>query len=223
MVKRCPSCSALLKNKHISDGKCWKCGAAFNLEPNEKKINKDKDIKKGVRHMNFGEAIQSGLKNAVKFDGRSSRSEYNYWLLFTWLITIFTWLLDPPDFYSGKGSTLGNIVSVALLLPGIALAIRRLHDTNKSGWFMLLSLTCIGVFPLFYWSMFKAGDKEDNLYGPNPIITQKVSNNNPKDENEIISNNLNVEEELRKFKKMLDSGLIEQEDYDAKKKELLGL
>ena len=83
MVNTCPTCNTLLKNKHISDGECWKCGATLNLELNEKKINKDKDIKKGVSHMNFGEAIQSVLKNAVKFDGRSSRSEYNYWILFT--------------------------------------------------------------------------------------------------------------------------------------------
>jgi len=176
--------------------------------------------------MNFAEAIQSGFKNYVNFNARASRSEYNYWALFAILLTIFAYLLDPPDFYSGKGSMLSNILSLALALPGIALIIRRLHDTNKSGWNILWYFTIIGIFPVFYWLVFKPGDNKDNSYGPNPLITRQVSSDNPKNDNESISNDssdTNVEDELIKLKRMLDDGLIEQEDYDGKKKELLGL
>ena len=176
--------------------------------------------------MNFAEAIQSGFKNYVNFNGRASRSEYNYWTLFVVLLSIFALILDPPDFYSQKGSMLSNILSLALALPGIALMIRRLHDTNKSGWNILWYLTIIGIFPVFYWLVFKPGDKKHNSYGLDPLISSQISSGSVKDDNENFSNersDLNVEDELIKLKKMLDDGLINQEDYDAKKKELLGL
>ena len=183
--------------------------------------------------MNFAEAIQSGLKNYVNFDGRSSRSEYNYWTLFVMLLSILATILDPPDFYSGKGSTLSNIVTLALALPGMAVGIRRFHDINKSGWNWLWMLTIIGIFPVIYWLIFKPGDSQDNSYGSNPLITEQVSSDNPKTEqvpsdnskaeNKSVPGESNVEEELKKLKKMLDDGLIEKEDYDVKKKELLGI
>jgi uncharacterized membrane protein YhaH (DUF805 family) len=173
--------------------------------------------------MNFAEAIQSGLKNYVNFDGRSSRSEYNYWTLFVMLLSILATILDPPDFYSGKGSTLSNIVALALFLPGIAVGIRRFHDINKSGWNWLWMLTIIGIFPVIYWIVFKPGDSQNNSYGSNPLITEQVPSDNSKAENKSVPDESNVEEELTKLKKMLDDGLIEQEDYDVKKKELLGI
>ena len=173
--------------------------------------------------MNFAEAIQSGLKNYVNFDGRSSRSEYNYWTLFVMLLSILATILDPPDFYSGKGSTLSNIVTLALALPGIAVGIRRFHDINKSGWNWLWMLTIIGMFPVIYWLIFKPGDSQDNSYGSNPLITEQAPSDNSKAENKSVPDESNIEEELKKLKKMLDDGLIEKEDYDAKKKELLGI
>ena len=66
--------------------------------------------------MTFIEAIQSGFKNYINFDGRSSRSEYNYWTLFVILLNILATILDPPDFYTGSGGMLGNILALALLL-----------------------------------------------------------------------------------------------------------
>ena len=143
--------------------------------------------------MNFAEAIQSGLKNYVNFDGRSSRSEYNYWTLFVMLLSIFATILDPPDIYSGTGSTLSNIVSLVLLLPGVAVGIRRLHDVNKSGWNWLWAFTIIGAFPLIYWMVFKPGDSQDNSYGSNPLMTEQVPTDNPKTD-QVSGDNSNTEQ-----------------------------
>lgn len=119
--------------------------------------------------MSFGEAIKSGFNNYVNFNGRASRSEYNYWVLFTILLSIFALILDPIDFYTGEGGMLSNILSLALILPGVAVMIRRFHDINKSGWNYFWSLTIIGVFPVLYWLVFKAGDNGSNSYGVDPL------------------------------------------------------
>ena len=119
--------------------------------------------------MSFGDAIKSGLNNYVNFNGRASRSEYNYWVLFVILLSIAAMVLDPPDIYTGEGGMLANIITLILLLPGIAVMIRRFHDINKSGWNYFWSLTIIGVFPVLYWLIFKAGDHGSNSYGANPL------------------------------------------------------
>jgi uncharacterized membrane protein YhaH (DUF805 family) len=176
--------------------------------------------------MTFAEAIQSGFKNYINFDGRSSRSEYNYWTLFVMLLNILAVILDPPNYYTGSSSMLGNILALVLALPGIAVGIRRFHDINKSGWNWLWLLTIIGVFPCVYWLVFKPGDNGDNSYGSNPLIISQVSSDKSNNDNESVSNEpngANVEDELKKLKRMLDDGLIEQNDYDAKKKDLLDL
>ena len=112
--------------------------------------------------MSFGDAIKSGFNNYVNFNGRASRSEYNYWVLFVILLSIFSLILDP-------GGMLSNILTLALFLPGLAVMIRRFHDINKSGWNYFWSLTIIGVFPVLYWLIFKAGDHGSNSYGVDPL------------------------------------------------------
>ena len=56
---------------------------------------------------------------------------------------------------------------------GLSVSVRRLHDINKSGWWLLLSITIIGLIPLLYWAC-KKGDDDGNKYGPNSIILKKV-------------------------------------------------
>ena len=62
------------------------------------------------------------------------------------------------------------MVRIILFFPNISLGIRRLHDINKSGWWVLLSFTIIGIIPLFYWFYFVHGDKEPNQYGDAPDL-----------------------------------------------------
>ena len=54
--------------------------------------------------------------------------------------------------------------SLAIIVPGIAIGIRRLHDVNRSGWWWLIAFTVVGLIPLFIWSV-RAGDNDLNDYG----------------------------------------------------------
>lgn len=121
--------------------------------------------------MNFGQAIQSGFRNYANFSGRSSRSEAAYWLLFNCIVGLLTGIIDGAIF--GVGVLIGTnaLSSLILLLPGLALGFRRLHDIGKSGWNYLWLLTIIGIFPLIYWTYFKPGDEGENAYGPNPLLS----------------------------------------------------
>jgi uncharacterized membrane protein YhaH (DUF805 family) len=65
---------------------------------------------------------------------------------------------------------LSEIARGILILPNASLIIRRLHDINKSGWWMLLFFTIVGIIPMLYWLYFKEGDQYENNYGTIDII-----------------------------------------------------
>ncbi len=124
----------------------------------------------------FLEAIQSGCKNVVNFSGRASRSEYNYWLLFLLILQISVIIIDPPNpqvsrSYSDNplNSRLFSFIYFVFIIPSTSLVIRRFHDIGKSGWYVLLPFTIIGILPYYYWTCFVIGEKKENAYGPNPL------------------------------------------------------
>jgi len=111
------------------------------------------------------------LKKYAVFSGRSQRSEYWYFVLFYLLIFIalcvVDWLVGTFS-PSAEIGLLSGVFSLAMVIPSIAVAARRLHDTDRSGWWQLLSLIpLIGVIVLI---VFLAQDSKlgDNKYGPNP-------------------------------------------------------
>ena len=177
--------------------------------------------------MNFVEAIKSVFSNYTNFNGRASRSEYNYWFLFCIILGALAEFINPTNYsYDGlyqSGGVLGIIFTIVLFLPGLAVGIRRLHDINKSGWNYLWYLTIIGIFPLIYWQFFKAGDNHSNSYGISPLSVLDVNSESVTSRGTNDVEKINLEIELKKYKNMLDDGLINQDDYDAKKKELLNL
>ncbi len=120
--------------------------------------------------MNFQEAIVSGFNNYFNFKDRASRSEFWYWTLFAFLVGIVAQVLDAVVFGAGaQVQPLNLISSLALLAPGLAVSVRRLHDVDKSGWWLLIALTVIGIlFPLLYWNC-KKGDDGVNRFGSNPL------------------------------------------------------
>jgi len=116
--------------------------------------------------MTFIQAISSGLHRYFDFKTRSSRSEYWYWTLFLILVSVVATVLDELLF--GGRTILDPISSVALFIPGLAVAARRLHDVGRSGWWLLISLTLVGViYPLLYWHL-NPSIPGSNRYGPNP-------------------------------------------------------
>ena len=72
-------------------------------------------------------------------------------------------------------------------------------------------------FPLIYWQFFKAGDNHSNSYGNNPLSGLDVNSESVTSRGTNDVEKINLEIELKKYKNMLDDGLINQDDYDAKK------
>lgn len=104
------------------------------------------------------------LKKYAQFNGRSRRQEY-------WMFTLFNIIFSLAFTFLGVAigmEFLGNIYSLAVFLPGLGVGVRRLHDINKSGWFLLVALIpIIGVIWLIIL-FAKEGDQGENQYGPNP-------------------------------------------------------
>jgi uncharacterized membrane protein YhaH (DUF805 family) len=120
-------------------------------------------------HMNFTEAIQSGFRNYVNFKGRAARSEYWYWALFYVIVVIVTSLIDLAIAGYGSIQPLTTLAELALLLPTVALGVRRLHDTDRSGWWLLLSfIPVIGWIILIIWYCSR-GTIGANRFGPDPL------------------------------------------------------
>lgn len=119
--------------------------------------------------MGFVEAIQSGFRNYVNFSGRASRSEFWYWVLFGFLLGVAAAVVDAIlHTQTQAGGIVNNLIGLALFLPGLAVAVRRLHDTDRTGWWYLLVFTIIGIIPLIIW-FCSAGTPYANRFGENPL------------------------------------------------------
>ena len=110
--------------------------------------------------MDFVSSVKRNMTTVAyaQFEGRASRSEYWWFYLFTVLVTAAADML---------GGTVGNLASLAFFLPGLALLVRRLHDTGRSGWWFLIAFTVIGIPVLLYW-LVRASDAGANKYGEGP-------------------------------------------------------
>ncbi len=122
------------------------------------------------RQVSFTEAIKMALQqNYCNFSGRSSRSEYWWFTLFNLIIGFILGfigsMISQQAYY-----VLSAIVNLGLLLPGLGLVVRRLHDINKSGWWILINLIpVVGWIIMLVW-LCKDSDPTDNQYGPVPNI-----------------------------------------------------
>lgn len=119
--------------------------------------------------MNFTEAVSSGFRNYVNFSTRAIRSEYWYWVLFGFLVSIAARIVDWIIIPGADVGPVGVIAGLALLLPGIAVSVRRLHDRDYSGWWLLLAfLPLVGFIILIVWFVMR-GTEGDNRFGPDPL------------------------------------------------------
>jgi uncharacterized membrane protein YhaH (DUF805 family) len=123
--------------------------------------------------MQFQDAIQSGLRNYVTFSGRAARSEFWYWTLFAFLVAAVSGILDFALFPSMGTGPLSGVTSLLLFLPGLAVSVRRLHDLDRTGWWILLTLTIIGLIVLLIWDCTKGTDGP-NRFGPDPLAGAKT-------------------------------------------------
>ncbi len=113
------------------------------------------------------------LKNYVGFSGRARRKEYWMFALFTTLVTIGLVLIDMMmgNYDSVRGwGLLSGLYTLAVLLPSLAVSVRRLHDRDKSGWWLLLGfIPLIGAIVLLIWFVMD-GDRGANRFGPDPKV-----------------------------------------------------
>lgn len=104
------------------------------------------------------------------FNGRARRAEYWYFMLFNLLIT---YGLIGLGFALGDSAfgilyIVANLISLGFLLPGIGVMVRRLHDTNRSGWwFFIAFIPLVGIIALIVF-LASEGDSGTNKYGPDP-------------------------------------------------------
>lgn len=112
--------------------------------------------------MTFTEAVKSGFDHYVKFDGRASRPAFWWWFLFAILVGIAANIIGVGIFDT---AVLSYLVSIALILPNLSVAIRRLHDTGRTGWWVLIGLIpLIGAIVLLIFFL-EQGDPGENEYG----------------------------------------------------------
>ena len=108
------------------------------------------------------------LKKYAEFNGRSRRSEYWYFVLIS---TVISWALMAMDYFIWGNYQLGimsSLYSLIVLVPSLAVMVRRLHDTGRSGWNVLwLFLPLIGAILLLVW-LATDGEPGPNQYGLNP-------------------------------------------------------
>ena len=126
---------------------CVRCGCSLNGKAPKPVVNNSTSAG-GV--MSFGGAIRAGFSKYATFSGRASRSEFWWWYLFSCLVSM---------------TYIGVFV---VMIPSIAMTVRRLHDIGKSGWFCFIGcIPIVGLVFMIIW-LTRPSDPHTNEYGPLP-------------------------------------------------------
>lgn len=129
------------------------------------------------------------FKKFTQFEGRSTRSEYWYFALVNFVVSIILSTLGTKIESGTIGAIPSMVYSLAVIIPSIALSVRRLHDTNRSGWWFFINfIPFIGLLIFLYFAVLPS-DEGDNEYGPNPLLsvdTEVVSTEEPAVVTEVV-------------------------------------
>jgi uncharacterized membrane protein YhaH (DUF805 family) len=157
--------------------------------------------------MSFFEAINSCFSHYANFSGRAPRSEF-------WWFQLFLFLVGAALAFTGPGV----FIVIALILPAWAVGARRLHDIDKSGWNILwYAIPVVGLILYFVWNC-RPGSDGDNDYGPSPLGSAMPFSLRDRPPSLSIADRA---EQLSKIKSLLESGAIDQTEFDRLKGELL--
>ncbi len=107
----------------------------------------------------------SVLKKYAEFKGRATRSEYWYFFLFNIIISVILGILS--NIIGDDSNALGSLYGLIVLVPGLAVAVRRLHDIGKSGWMLLIILIPIVGLIWLLVLLITDSNSGENKYGPN--------------------------------------------------------
>ncbi len=118
--------------------------------------------------MDFMTAVRTCLQQKyADFGGRARRSEYWWFYLFAILASIVANIIDGVVIGM---PVLSIVLFLGLIIPGIAVSVRRMHDGGRSGWLLLIGLIPL-VGLLLLWWFIQPGTPGDNEYGPDPLAT----------------------------------------------------
>ena len=113
--------------------------------------------------MTFNESVTTCLKKYFVFEGRASRSEYWWFQLIVTPSYLISTIIENEIGYFFLG------ILIFAFIPAISAGVRRLHDTNRSGFFLLISfIPIIGSFILLFF-LIPGGTKGKNRFGPDPL------------------------------------------------------
>ena len=123
--------------------------------------------------MNMKEAVVSVLTNWNNFSGRACRSEFWYFVLATFLVSIIISIIEIAtgmvDIESAEMGILSIIFALLLFVPSLSVTARRLQDRGWSGWWQLLYLTIVGILVIIVLNILPAKEDE-NKWGRNPLL-----------------------------------------------------
>ncbi|MFL2756651.1 MAG: DUF805 domain-containing protein [Dehalococcoidia bacterium] len=137
---------------------CSQCGVDNN---DSASFCKTCGISLASHRISFSDAISLAFKNYVNFSGRATRAEFWWFFLFTTLLSLVTQVIDTVS----SIGILNLISSLVVFVPSLSVGVRRLHDINKSGWWLLLWFAIIiGWIVLLIWHV-RPSDKGVNQYG----------------------------------------------------------
>jgi uncharacterized membrane protein YhaH (DUF805 family) len=115
--------------------------------------------------MTFTDAIKTCFNKYADFSGRATRSEYWWFQLFFILVYLALGVLSGA--ISEMFAMLAIVFALGVFIPALAAGVRRLHDTDKSGWWLLLGFVpLIGLLLIYFLAI--AGTSGDNQFGPEP-------------------------------------------------------
>lgn len=117
------------------------------------------------------------LKKYADFSGRARRKEYWFFVLFNIIVSILLAIVDVMFGLHSASMGIGilsGVYSLAVIIPSIAVSVRRLHDINRTGWWVLIAFVpFIGWLILLIFALI-AGTQGDNQYGPDPKAAAAV-------------------------------------------------
>lgn len=138
---KCPTCG---KDNPEHSRFCGICGTSLGVSTASAVMTTASE----VRVIKFTQAIKLGFQNYFTFNGRATRGEYWWWALFVVLAGIGLAVIDSLTGTMGMfgdSGLLGGLFELVVLIPSFALGTRRLHDINRTGWWLLL---IFGFFPI---------------------------------------------------------------------------
>ena len=121
--------------------------------------------------MTFKTSVATCFSKFANFQGRASRSEFWWFVLFVFLVYFIAIIIDNVN----DQSIVQSIVGLTLFLPSLSVQVRRLHYTDKSGWWSLLGIIPLGNIILLIMCAFK-GTPGTNRFGEDPLLVHENSN-----------------------------------------------